>query len=365
MRLRRRRPASEPEVVAAPPGEPLLPPWAARAAASSVVVLLVAAVAWLALHLALQVALVTFSLALALVAVALLAPLVNRLHRLGLPTALAALLCVLLLIGLLVGVGLLVYSRATGEVDDLAASLTAGIDQIRGWLVSGPLALDPAQVDSLRDTIVRYLEEAVPSPVAGATMALQVLAAAFLAVFAVFFLLKDCAKMWAWFLTWVPAQRRRRVDEAGHLAWSTLTGYVAGIVVVALVDAAFVGTALFALGVPLWLSLTLLTFLGAFVPVLGATVSGAVAVLVTLVTNGPGDAVIVLVVVLAVQQLEGNVLHPLIVGRAVRLHPLVVLIAVTCGTLLLGIPGAIIAVPVVAVAYRVAAYLGHHSSTAS
>ena len=139
---------------------------------------------------------------------------------------------------------------------------------------------------------------------------------------------------------------------------TTLARYVRGVVVVALIDAVGIGTTLLVLGVPLWVSLTLLTFLGAFVPLFGATVSGAVAVLATLVTNGTTD--VVLVVVLVVQQLEGNVLHPLIVGRTLRLHPVVILVAVTSGTLLWGLAGALLAVPVVAVIYQVGEYVRHH-----
>ncbi len=199
--------------------------------------------------------------------------------------------------------------------------------------------------------------QAVPSPVAGARTALNVLAALALAVFAVFFLLKDGEQIWAWVLERTPGRRRPGVDGAGRAAWTTLTGYVVGTVMVALVDAVLIGAGLFLVGVPLWLSLALLTFLGAFVPILGATITGAVAVLVTLVTNGPSDAAIVLAVVLVVQQVEGNLLHPLVMGRAVHLHPVVTLVAVTCGTLLLGIPGAILAVPLVAVTYRVEEYL--------
>ena len=129
---------------------------------------------------------------------------------------------------------------------------------------------------------------------------------------------------------------------------------MAGIVAVG------IGAAVLILGVPTWLSLTLLTFLCAFVPITGATVSGAVAVLVTMVTDGVPGAAIVLLVVLVVQQVEGNLLHPLIVGRALRLHPAAILIAVTAGTLLWGLAGALLAVPLTAVTYRVAEYLRQH-----
>lgn len=201
------------------------------------------------------------------------------------PSALAALASIVVLLGFPTGVGLLLYRRASQRADDLGATVTAGIDDVRSWLITGPLSLDPVQVGSLRNTIVGYLEQVTPSVLAGTTTALRLLGAVVLAVFAVFFLIKDGPGMWRWVLRWAPPARRPRIDAAGQQAWSTLTGYVRGTVVIALADAISIGAALFLLGVPLWLSLTLLTFLGAFVPLLGATLAGAAAVLVTLVTN--------------------------------------------------------------------------------
>ena len=161
----------------------------------------------------------------------------------------------------------------------------------------------------MRNAVVSRVYQLAPDPMTAAQMAFQLLAAVVLVAFLLYFLLKDGTSMWARLLERVPDRRRAQLDGAGHCAWTTLARYVRGVVVVALIDAVGIGTALLVLGVPLWVSLTLLTFLGAFVPLFGATVSGAVAVLVTPVTNGTTDAVVVLVVVLVVQQLEGNVLH--------------------------------------------------------
>lgn len=163
--------------------------------------------------------------------------------------------------------------------------------------------------------------------------------------------------MWRWVLSWVPAVRRHTVGSAGREAWVTLTSYVRGTVVIALLDATGIGATLFIVGVPLAAALTLLVFLGAFVPFLGATISGALAVLVTLVTVGAFEAVIVLAAVLIVQQVEGSVLQPFVMGRAVRLHPVAILLAISIGALLAGVVGAIIAVPILAVTYRVADFL--------
>jgi predicted PurR-regulated permease PerM len=320
-------------------------------------VLAVAGVCWLASQLLMRLALVSFTLAVAVLLTALLSWPVGRLKRAGTPAGVAASIGLIALITVPAVVGLLLWTRIGNQMPDLAPAATAGIDDIRAWLTTGPLSLDPSQIDHLRDQIVSFVDQVVPSPVAGARIALNVLVAFLLALFAVFFFLKDGDRMWQWALERTPQAGRDRVDGAGRVAWTTLTSCVTAATLVAVIDAALIGGGLFFVGVPLWPSLALLTFLGAFVPILGATVTGVVAVLVTLVTNGASDAVIILGVVLVVQQVEGNLLHPLLMGRAVHLHPVVTLVAVTCGTLLLGIPGAMLAVPLVAVSYRIAEFV--------
>lgn len=343
---------------------PLLPHWLRRITAYGVVFLVLTAAFWVIWTLLLRVALVSGSIVAALLLAALLAPLHARLLRLGLPRALGALLSTLLLLALPIGVLMLLGLRASSQLDALSASLTNGIDQVRAFLVDGPLSVDPVQVDRIRDTAVRSLEGLVPQPVGGVTTVLRLLGAVVLVLFAVFFLLKDGPQMWRWFLRWVPARRRVRTDAAGRTAWDALGSYARGTVLIALADATLIGAGLLVLGVPLWLSLTLLTFLGAFVPLLGATVAGAAAVLVTFVTNGIGDAVIVLVIVIAVQQIEGNLLQPFVMGHALSLHPLAIVTAVSAGSLLLGIMGAVLAVPLVAVVYQVAASLADVADSA-
>nr|WP_239524058.1 AI-2E family transporter [Geodermatophilus normandii] len=323
-------------------------------------VLGLAAVAWLAFWLVLRLPLLSLTVALALLVTAAATPMAARLRRSGVPAGAAAFLLVVLLIAALTGIGFLVGFRASAALRDLTRPVAAGVDRIRVWLIEGPLGLEPTQVADLRNRIVTWLYALTPDPAAGARTGLYAASGLVLLLFLVFFLLKDGDRMWSWLLVRLPAPRREQVDGAGCAAWRTLTRYTGGLVVVALIDAVGIGLALLLLGVPLWVSLTLLTFFGAFVPVLGATASGAVAVLVTLVTNGATDAVVVLVVVLAVQQLEGNVLQPLVMGRAVHLHPVVTLVAVTAGTLLLGVPGALLAVPTLAVAYRVVEHVRTH-----
>lgn len=320
-------------------------------------VLVVGVLLWYLAQAVLAVGLLAGALGAALVLTALLEPMARGLHRLGLPSAFAAAVTTVTLVGALAGLALLVYRRSTSQLSQLPSVLTVATEQARRWLVQGPLQLDPSQVTQVRNVVVERLAAATPSPLAGAITGLRLLTAAALVVFAVFFLLKDGARMWRWLLGWTPARHRAGAELAGTAAWHTLTGYVRGIVTVAAVDAVAIGTALLLLDVPLWLSLTVLTFFGAFLPVIGATIAGAVAVVVTLVLEGGRDAVIVLAVVFVVQQFEGNVLHPLIMGRALRLHPLAVLSAVTAGGLLYGVVGALVAVPLTAVTYSAAAAL--------
>lgn len=334
----------------------LVPRWFLRTVVYAGGLLIIGGVAWALVWVLLKVAVVTFALLVSLLLAALLEPLARRLHR-ALPAWMAALLSVLFLLGVVGGIGYLLVRRVSGQLDQLSSSLTQSINQIRNWLVNGPLSLQPQQVNQVRNQIVSGGQSAMPSGVTLASMTITVLGAVLLALFVLFFLLKDGPGMWQWVVRAAPAPYRERVDKAGRQAWETTGNYVVGTVIIALADAVGIGIALFALGVPLATSLTLLVFLGAFVPLLGAIVSGAVAVLVTLVTNGFAAALIVLGVVLVVQNVEGNLLQPLIQGRQVKLHPVVIIVVVTAGYLLFGIAGAVVAVPVVAVFYRVASYL--------
>lgn len=337
-----------------------LPGWLRRGVAYGLAVIVLSLVAWLVVNALLRVGLVAFVILAALLLAALLAPAANRMRDAGLPSAVAALLSLVVLIGVPVGIGYLLYTQVTQQLQDIGPAVTQGLDRVRDWLVNGPLEVDQSGIDDLRTSALSTAQDLAPSAVAGTTTAISVVTGLLLLLFTVFFLVKDGGKIWRWALSWIPVDHRPRVDGGGRVAWTTLTAYVRGTALVALGDSIGIGIGLLVLGVPLWLSLSLLTFVGAFVPIIGATVAGAAAVLVTLVTNGPTDALIVLGIVLLVQQLEGNILQPLIMSGVVKLHPLAIVISVTAGTLLLGIAGAVLAVPFVAVAYRVIGYLTDH-----
>jgi predicted PurR-regulated permease PerM len=224
-------------------------------------------------------------------------------------------------------------------------------------LTSGASPLTPEQLDRLAESARAWLAGQSGRLTAGARTVAATLGATLLVIVLLFFTLKDGRRMWDWIRDRVPDRARPAVDDAGAAAWLTLTRYIRGTVTIAAIDAVGIGAALFALRVPLALPLALIVFLGAFVPILGATVAGAIAALVALAANGPMTALLVAAAVIAVQQLEGNLLEPLIMKRQVRLHPVVVLVAVTAGTLVWGVAGAFLAVPVVAVAHHVTGVL--------
>ena len=292
-------------------------------------------------------------LAIALLLSALLAPVVGFLmeHRISRGAATA-----LVLLGALVVLGGLVTFVVVTFVNgapDLAAQLTRSIDTVSNWLVNGPLQLSETRLREFADRIVLSLQEDPASITTGAITTAatigETLAEMLLVLFVLAFFLYDGPRIWQFLLRVVPDEPRRRVDVAGRRSLAALVSYVRATGAVAVVDALGIGIGLAVLGVPLAVPLAALVFFGAFVPILGAVVAGGVAVLVALVANGPVTAIIVLVVVIAVNQLESHILQPFLLGRAVKLHPLAVVLAIAAGLLVAGIAGALLAVPLLAV----------------
>jgi putative heme transporter len=283
---------------------------------------------------------------------ALLAPVTARLRRMRVPDALAAFAGVLVLLVVLLGGLALVARSAVKQVQQLGPTLGNGVEELRNYLQTGPLHLGSERVDALAKSATDVLSSGstyTGTVVSGASAGVSLLAGFTLTVFVLFFFLKDGQELRGWCIAHLPRAWRTPADGAADEVWQSLTSYTRGAVAVAAFDALFIGIGLLLLDVPLALSLSLLTFLSAFVPIVGAVVAGVVAVLVALAAKGFGTALAVLGVVLLVQQLEGNVLQPLIMRRAVELHPLVVVVAVAAGGTIAGIAGAALAVPVVAV----------------
>ncbi|MBA9001666.1 AI-2E family transporter [Thermomonospora cellulosilytica] len=323
------------------------------AAVTGAYLLIIALAVYLVVNVLVRLAPLTLAIVAALLMTALVQPVSNGLRRLRAPAWAAALGGLLALLGAIALPLTLIANRVVGQWDSLSRQTEQGLHRVREWLVTGPLPVSERQLDAAVDGLVTALRNAAPDPVGGATAAAQVLTSIVLALVLLFFLLKDGEQMARWTLGLVPDRHRPRVSAAAAAGWRTLVAYIRGTFLVAAVDAVGIGTGLAIIGVPLALPLALLTFVAAFIPIVGATLAGAIAVLVALVSNGITDALLALGVVLAVQQAEGNLLQPLIMGRALRLHPAVILVVVTAGTLLAGVAGAVVAVPIAAITYRV------------
>lgn len=295
---------------------------------------------------------------------ALLEPAAGALRRRGVGASLAAGL--VLVGGLVVVFGTLglIVQTFVAEFDDLSAQVRGGLDEVQSWLARGPLQLNEQQLSDLIAQAQQQLSENQGRLTAGAlstaTTVGEVVTGFFLVLFTLFFFLRDGGRIWRFLCRMLPEPARVPVARAGHYSWHTLISYVRATVLVAFVDAVGIGIGLFVLDIPLALPLAALVFLGAFIPVVGATISGAVAVLVALVSDGPIKALILLGIVIAVQQLEGHVLQPLIMGRAVALHPLAVILAIAAGIVVAGIVGGLVAVPLLAVVNTAVRYLNEH-----
>ncbi|WP_030552508.1 AI-2E family transporter [Streptomyces exfoliatus] len=340
-------------------------PWAVRVAAEAGWRFLVlAATLWVLMRVIGAVRLVVLAFVVALLVTALLQPTVARLHRSGLSRGAATVVtatCGFVLLGL---VGWFVVWQVLDNLDNLSERVQEGIDELKQWLLDSPLHVTEKQIndiaDNLSDTIGSSTSEITSAGLQGVTVLVEVITGLLLAMFATLFLLYDGRRVWLWTLKLVPAAARPGVAGAGPRAWRTLTAYIRGTMIVAMIDAVFIGVGIHLLGVPLALPIGVVIFVSSFVPLVGAVVSGALAVVVALVTEGVFTALMALMVVLVVQQIEGHVLQPFILGRAVRVHPLAVVLAVATGGTVAGIGGAVVAVPLVAVGNTVVGYLRAH-----
>lgn len=299
---------------------------------------------------------------LALIVCTVLWPPVRWLRDKGVPPAAAVLLTLLVAVGVLSGVVAAVAPAIVEQSTELAQQATAGVVQVRDWLGGPPLNISEAQLDSAVAAITDRLNQSSAQIAAGVFTgvgaATSALVTAFAAVVVTFFLLKDGPRFIPWLRRIVGKPAAPYVAEVLERVWSTLGGFIRTQALVSLVDAVLIGTGLVILGIPLAYALAIITFIGGFVPFVGAFVAGGLAVLIALVSNGPVDALIVLGLILAVQQLEGNVLQPWLQSKSMKLHAVIVLLAVTLGGSTFGIIGAFLAVPVAAAAAVVIRYYG-------
>jgi predicted PurR-regulated permease PerM len=257
-----------------------------------------------------------------------------------------------------IALGGLFVPQIGDEFTNVGTSLTEAADRVEEWITTErPFGLDPADVAEVREQVGSFVTETLISStgalVSGAVLVVEVMAGLVLSLVIAFFLIKDGERINAWALARLPARQRPLAKGMAAATWSTLGSFLFGAAMLGVVEALAIGLTLALVGAPLVLPLMLVTFLGAFIPFLGALLSGAVAALVTLATVDLRAAAIVALVAVLVQQFDGDLLAPAIYGRALQLHPLVVLIAVAAGTALFGLVGAFLAVPVVAVAVAV------------
>lgn len=323
--------------------------------------LLVAAATYLLLYLLVALRVVVLPVIIAMLAATLMVPPVTWLCRHGWPKLLATLTVLLVGLGVVIGSVALLAPSVASELEELGTTAREGFEQSVNWLIDGPLNLSQAEID-------RYIQQAsdqlkanrsviTSGVLTGALAVGEAVAGLILTLVLVFFFTKDGDKMFDWARRQFPATVHDDITEMGRRAWFAMSAYIRGTAAVALVDAILISILLIVLGVPLVIPLAILTFFGGFFPLVGAVLAGILAALVALVTQGVIDALIVAAGITVIQQVEGDVLQPLLVGRAVRLHPVVVILTLTTGAVVAGVAGAFLAVPVVAVATAVGSYV--------
>ncbi|RVW06731.1 AI-2E family transporter [Rhodococcus spongiicola] len=299
---------------------------------------------------------------LAIVVCTVLWPPARALTRRGVPPAAAASITMLGFFALFGGVVALIVPSVVAQAPELANKATEGIQQVQDWFQGPPINLQDEQIDTAINAITTKVQEsgtAIASGVfSGVTSAGSMVITLGLVVVLSFFFIKDGPRFIPWLHSVGGGRAGRHLEAVLVRMWDTLGGFIRTQALVSLIDAVFIGAGLLILGVPLAPVLAIFTFIGGFIPIVGAFVAGALAVLVALVANGLTTALIVLAIIIAVQQIEGNVLQPVLQSKSMKLHAVVVLLSVTAGGALFGIVGAFLAVPVAAVAAVVIRYLG-------
>ncbi len=314
-----------------------------------VVIAAIAVVVWVAGYLSV----VVFPVSIALLLAALLAPVVDRLVRWHVPRGLATAIALIGGLAVVGGVLTFVINEFSNGLPALETQVGQSIQTISNWLEHGPLHMSPRQLQNVLNKFVSSIGANTDALTSGALTTAatvgEVLAGFLLTLFTLIFFLHDGESIWSFVLRVVPGDIRDRVNVAGRRGFSSLVAYVRATAEVAVVDAVGIGVGIAIVGVPLAAPLAALVFLAAFVPIVGAVIAGTVAVLVALVAKGFIPALIVLIIVIAVMQLESHVLQPLLLGRAVRLHPLAVVLSIATGLTVGGIAGGLLAVPLLAV----------------
>ena len=326
-----------------------------RTAVRASQIMLILTLAVVAVFGLLQIRLLVIPVLIALILAAAIGPFVNMLRRRGWRAGLATGVAFLGLLIVLGGVITIIVLSVRSQWDELISQAASGLDELENFLLNGPFPIDREQMNQAREAVVEFAQSSQvrSGAVTGLSVVTEFLAGASLVAVILFFFLKDGAKIWEFFLRPFTGRREAKLRRVGKRTMEVLGGYVRGTAIVALVDTVAIGAALLIMQVPLAIPLAIIVFIGAFIPLVGATVAGILAALVALVANGPIVALIVVIVVIAVNQLEGDLLQPIVMGKSLELHALVILMALTAGTILAGIIGAVLAVPIAAVTWAI------------
>ena len=342
-------------------------PWAVDlAAAWAWRALVIGAAGYIAYRVMAYFSVIFLPLAISLLIAALAGPVVASASKVHINRKLASALVVVGGLGTVVLLLTFVGTQISAGFSDLSAQVVSGLEEIRRWLRTGPLQASDSQInDVLREAqsaITSSSQELLTQATEVGTAIGHIVAGFFIVLFASYFFLADGARIWAWVVRLFPRAARLRADESGKVAWRSLTQFVRATVIIALADAIGIMIVAFILKVPFATAIGVLVFLGAFIPMVGATISGSVAVLVALVAHGPIVALLMFGGVILVQQIEAHVLQPFLTGRFVALHPLGVIVAIGMGVLLGGVAGALLAVPFAAALNAVAQYLANYTA---
>ena len=292
----------------------------------------------------------------ALLLTAILQPLTARLRRAGLPNMAATWLTLFIAAAVVGGLATLVANRVSADYPTLLDEAKHTTAQVQSWLAGPPFHVKSTNVQKYLNNIPDYLSKhrslVEGTVVTGGKIASEFFGGLILMLFVTFFLLKDGERIWSWLLGAMRTETAQRMDRAGHASWLVLVYYMRGTVAVAAIHAIVIGLALWIMGVPLAVPLAVVVFVAAFVPLVGLLAAGTLAIVVTLATKGWVDAVILLGILVVEDQLEAHLLQPQVVGKMIRLHPLAVILSLAVGGIVAGIPGAVVAVPIVAVITR-------------
>jgi putative heme transporter len=326
-----------------------------RAATRSAQALLVLALAWVILWTLTRVPLVIIPVVIALILASAIAPLVHSLAGRGWPRALAVLASFLAILAVFGGIVTGVVALVRLQWKELAARTLAGVDQLHAFLNNGPIPVSDQEINAARGSVQKFFASGSfgTDALTGLRTGGEILAGMVLMAVTLFFFLKDGDTIRGFLFGFLPARHETKAHRTAELSTRVLGGYVRGTAIIASIDALIIGITLLILRVPLAIPLAVFVFIGGFIPIIGATAAGTIAVLVALVSSGPGAGLLVLAVLIGANQLEHHVLQPLLMGKVLHIHGLVILLSLAAGTMLAGIIGALLAVPLAAVGWTI------------